>query len=728
MRRRAPVDNLFDEGTSMKSILSGSRSGGLGLLGKAVVVLGIASLLAVSPSRPPESRAQDAKAQDAKGRPRPRGRTCLAAEGFDALYKASAEFRAARERIDGFTRNYERTRAERDPGLRDGVIIIPVVVHVVYNTAAQNVSDQQIQSQIDVLNLDYRRMNSDASSVPAVFQPVATDPRIQFQLAARDPNCGPTNGITRTKTTVTVFVPDTNNPTTQAGNPVKFAASGGHDAWPSSKYLNIWVCNMGGNPLGYSSFPGFPANVDGVVIDYTCFGNTGTVIAPYNLGRTATHEIGHWLNLFHTFQGGCAGTGAGNCSTGGDQVCDTPGVAGPNFGCPPLTTNSCTDSPTDLPDQTMNYMDYTDDACMYMFTLGQSVRIDATLAGVRSSVVGSDALIPPPAGGVAGLFSQDKPGDTGAEPDPLAANMYQSDDIWVRNQNDGVVNQQHQNPVYRPAGPSNFVYVRIRNRGCQDAASAATKLYWAKASSALGWPAPWDGSVTSPALMGSLIASNPTGVVAGGGFVILEFPWSPPNPADYVSFGADKSHFCLLSRIETSSTPPFGMTTPEGPDLNANVRDNNKIVWKNVSVVDSGGGGRIGWVTINNNLRDEAPIALIFSTPKDEQKPALLRSGTVLVDLGDPLFNAWTSGGSAGKRIKVEGRQIVIEGPDAVIEGIKLGPRDYYTIGVEFRPNRDLLRGDYLFHLDMNQYESRPAGQKLMGGQTFVLKGERRGQ
>src|SRR4029077_9571657 len=106
-------------------------------------------------------------------------------------------------------------------------------------------------------------------------------------------------------------------------------------------------------------------------------------------------------------QGGCAGTGAGDCSTGGDQVCDTPAVAGPNFGCPPLTTNSCTDSPTDLPDQTMNYMDYTDDACMYMFTIGQSVRIDATLAGTRSSVVGSDALIPPPPGGIAGLFSQD---------------------------------------------------------------------------------------------------------------------------------------------------------------------------------------------------------------------------------------------------------------------------------------------------------------------------------
>ena len=486
-------------------------------------------------------------------------RICTTMEIHRGLLR-DPEYARSRREIESFTRYYIQHNARA--GLRTGVVRIPVVVHVVYNTAAQNISDAQIQSQIDVLNEDFRKLNADVGSVPGVFAPLAADARIEFQLAVRDPNCNSTNGITRTPTSITAFTYDHSQAGTPDGEPVKFAASGGHDAWPRDKYLNLWVCNLAGGLLGYAQFPSDPwPATDGVVITYTAFGNIGTATAPYNRGRTATHEIGHWFNLLHIW--GDDGT---SCS-GSDQVDDTPNQADEHYGCPAFPQVSCSNGPNG--DMFMNYMDYTDDACMFMFTAGQVVRMDAALATApRAALLGSDGLIPPPSTATADLWSQNTPQDIGNEPDSLSATFYQSDDIWVRETNDGFVNQEHQNPQYRPPalGP-NYVYVRVRNRGCAAASSATVKLYWAKASTGLSWPAPWDGSVATPALMGGLIDSKLTGSIAGGGFVILEFSWYPPDPQDYISFGADRSHFCLLSRIETSAIPPYGMTVPEGSDF-----------------------------------------------------------------------------------------------------------------------------------------------------------------
>lgn len=259
----------------------------------------------------------------------------------------------------------------------EGVITIPVVVHVVWNTNAENISNAQIQSQIDILNEDFRRLNADAANTPADFQGVAADSEIEFCLATTDPNGNPTNGITRTQTSVSSFSTNDN---------MKFNSSGGKDAWPAGQYLNIWVCDISGGILGYAQFPGGSAATDGVVNDYQYFGNIGTATAPFDLGRTCTHEVGHWLNLRHIW-------GDGNCNAD-DFVADTPRAGGANYTGAPCTypgPNSCNDGAGDLPDMFQNYMDYSDDGCMNLFTTGQRTRMRALFdgGGARVSLLSS---------------------------------------------------------------------------------------------------------------------------------------------------------------------------------------------------------------------------------------------------------------------------------------------------------------------------------------------------
>jgi hypothetical protein len=252
---------------------------------------------------------------------------------------------------------------------RSGCTRIAVVVHVVYRTATENISDAQIDSQIAVLNQDFRKANPDVASVPVPFAALAADARIQFELAKTDPSGAPTTGITRTSTIVNGFVDD---------DKVKSSATGGADAWPADQYLNIWVCRLGGGLLGYAQFPGGPAATDGVVITHTGFGTTGTAQAPFDLGRSATHEIGHWLDLYHIW--GDDGSGC----FGSDYVADTPNQAGYNVGTPSFPKVSCSNGPNG--DMFMNFMDYVDDEAMFMFTAGQVARMQTTLDGPRFSI------------------------------------------------------------------------------------------------------------------------------------------------------------------------------------------------------------------------------------------------------------------------------------------------------------------------------------------------------
>ena len=245
--------------------------------------------------------------------------------------------------------------------LNNEVIVIPVVVHVLYHTAIQNISDEQVLSQIRVLNNDYRRLNADTINTPFPFKNVAADTRLVFCLAKVDPNGRYTPGIIRKHTNEEVFLAD---------DAMKFSSSGGDNAWDSKKYLNIWVCNLFGRTLGYSVYPGGPADKDGVVIKCDVFGTTANVAAPYNKGRTATHEIGHWLGLKHLW---------GDADCGDDGIDDTPTQQTYNNYCPSFPhTSSC--SINLYGDMFMNFMDFTDDACLNMFTQGQKNRMRSTFA------------------------------------------------------------------------------------------------------------------------------------------------------------------------------------------------------------------------------------------------------------------------------------------------------------------------------------------------------------
>lgn len=267
----------------------------------------------------------------------------------------------------------DNTGHERDT-VPNEIISIPVVVHLLFNTAEQNISDDQIKSQIDVLNRDFRRMNADAVNTPNAFKSFAADTRIMFCLAQVDPHGNSTKGIVRRYTSKNFFLGD---------DAMKFSSQGGDDVWDSKKYLNIWVCSLFGRSLGYATIPGGPADRDGVVINYDVFGKVGFVRPPYDKGRTTTHEVGHWLGLKHLW-------GDANC--GSDDVDDTPAQQTFNFGCPSFPRmSSC--SPNSNGDMFMDFMDFTDDACMNFFTTGQKRRMRGmfALSAPRNSFLNSFA-------------------------------------------------------------------------------------------------------------------------------------------------------------------------------------------------------------------------------------------------------------------------------------------------------------------------------------------------
>jgi hypothetical protein len=241
--------------------------------------------------------------------------------------------------------------------LEDGTIEIPVFFHVLYRSTEENISNDQLLSQIEVLNEDFTNSNPDGIRVPAHFQGVQANAQIRFTW-------DPTTGLKRK------YV---NKRQWSTNDDMKFDAKGGSNVVDPQNHLNIWVVNKmasnGSTILGYAQFPGGAWATDGVVLGYNFTGRRGIVSSPYNLGRTATHEVGHWLNLRHIW---------GDATCGTDYVDDTPFHNTANSGCPSADHKStCSGQPLEM---WMNYMDYTNDACMYMFSNGQKTRMRSVFA------------------------------------------------------------------------------------------------------------------------------------------------------------------------------------------------------------------------------------------------------------------------------------------------------------------------------------------------------------
>ena len=627
----------------------------------------------------------------------PLKRPCGTTENHRRMARLDPEYRARSRQIEAEVKEWVNRYGAQ--GLRIGVIRIPVVAHVVFHTPDENIPDSQIHSALDALNKDFRRLNTDAANTPADFVGFAADTRIEFALAVRDPDCNPTSGITRTETSVSGW--------TMNDQGMKSAALGGHDPWDVEKYLNFWIVSYSDGTGGFGTFPAVAAQYQGVTSHYPTVGANG-----WGRGRTLTHEVGHWLDLHHIW-----GDDGAAC-TGSDEVSDTPNQAGPSpfsGSCRVHPSPSCDNDG----DMFMNYMDYSPGACLNMFTAGQATRMDAALHVARASILGSDGLVPPPAVSGSDLWMQDVADDTGVEPNPSPQPVHISNDIWVRTANDGVLNQAHQNPEYHPPGAgSNYVYVRVRNRGCSGTGTGTLKLYWAKASSGLSWPAPWDGSVTAPAQMGMEIGAQLVAVAAGEDEVYT-FPWDPPNPDDYASFGADKSHFCLLARIETAPSSPFGMTFAETSNLIQNVRNNNKIVWKNIDVLGAGGGGGNRAQMIVANFGDgERRESLVFEPVEEAQGLSILHWGTVVVQLPPRLLELLDGEEMWGVEELGDGRFQILE-PGARLGRFMTAPGDVHAIECAFAPNREeQALGVRVFELDVAQIE----GEEMIGGVRFAFR------
>jgi hypothetical protein len=286
---------------------------------------------------------------------------CATTEYMEQLISENPGVFRSLQDIENRIQNYIVNNKNRS---QQTVIVIPVVVHVIWNTAAQNITEAMVKSQIRILNEDYRKM---AGTNGWNTNPVGADVRIEFRLADRDPNGLPHSGINRVNTSYTSFNYQTQN-----------ALLKGLSYWPSDKYLNLWTANLSGGVLGYAQFPGGPPTTDGVVILWSAFGHQSP-ISLYNYGRTATHEVGHWLNLIHIW-------GDVSTCTGTDYCEDTPQCFSDYYSNP----SSCP-IPTQcgFPRMIQNYMDYSGDLCMNIFTQDQTSRMRAAYSVYRYGLMAS---------------------------------------------------------------------------------------------------------------------------------------------------------------------------------------------------------------------------------------------------------------------------------------------------------------------------------------------------
>ncbi|MDR0802874.1 DUF1986 domain-containing protein [Fluviicola sp.] len=479
--------------------------------------------------------------------------------------------------------------------------------------------------------------------------------------------------------------------------PVEYANNCNTDASDYSVGNNVYLSGWGitCNSCGVSTY------LQGLSIPFISNATAMAINLAYNL--TYTQNISSNMISFYN-----PGTGAGPGDSGGPAVIDKNGnkinLGASSWGYWPKDQ---------LPTVYTNIRNYA--------TWIQSV------TGFSISKSGLD------------LYSKDKPWDMGKEPSNVS-NLWESEDIWVRRQNDGIANQVHQNPEYYAiASNQDYVYVRIRNRGC--VASTGTEkvtLYWAKAATALGWPNNWNGSISTSTghPLGGVIGTITLPVIQPGNATIVTFPWSPPNPSDYIGgittdpslfWAEEPHHFCLLSRIEAIGDP---MTVPEITDLGTNVNNNNNIVWKNLSVVDldpaniaDNGIIHTGATVLVGDGWDHGGVYDIeFASPAYFTGNPITQEAEVKITLDEALWAKWQQTGFHSDNIEIvnpQQHQVVMAGPNARLYNLVFQPheRNLAHVGFNFLTQQSSNQNEF----DFCVIQRMSSDNSVLGGETYKI-------
>jgi len=320
------------------------------------------------------------------------------------------------------------------------------------------------------------------------------------------------------------------------------------------------------------------------------------------------------------------------------------------------------------------------------------------------------------------LYLRNSKTDLAVEPDNETEFMWYSNDIWVRNQSDGIYVKEHQNPEYDPNNP-NYVYVRVRNTSCATSSgNEQLKLYWSKANTSLAWPQHWDGSLFIEGVsMGDEVATLNIPALEPGQETIIEYEWNVPNPDDYIDINSNPWHFCLLARMVSPNDP---MTFTEVSSINSNVKNNNNIIWKNMTVVDilPNINSEIGGVVAVGNPNNAAhTYKLEFVKEQDEQGKAIYEEAEVTIEMDDVLYNAWLAGGESGSNIKATKnvKKKIVTGNNVILDNIQFAPNEIGTLYLTFNfLTKELTdKEEFTYHV----IQRDAATNEIIGGETYKV-------
>jgi hypothetical protein len=321
--------------------------------------------------------------------------------------------------------------------------------------------------------------------------------------------------------------------------------------------------------------------------------------------------------------------------------------------------------------------------------------------------------------------------DDFSEPDTDTEIVWNSEDIWVRNENDGNLIDVHQNPEYDPNNP-NYVYVRVTNNSCTTSSGTdQLKLYWAKANTTLYWPQNWNGTMTiedplpphNDILMGDEVGTLNIPVLQPGQSKIIEFEWDVPNPEDYINLDQGNPwHFCLLARIVSLQDP---MTFPEVSAITQNVTKNNNIVWKNTTVVDiyPNVPSQIGGVVaVGNPYSTINAFNLQFIKDSHETGPAIYEEAEVSVEMDNVLYDAWVRGGMQGENLtatSTASQRRIAAGNNMTLNNILFNPNEIGTAYVKFNflTSQLTAKKDFTYHAILRDATIN----EVIGGETYEI-------